>query len=134
MGIGDGSPAAIVAERFSAQARPLGKLSRVSQSVADLLPVVSVDPGNHYFVVWEGRDPSGAADDIKGRWLEADGTPITPELTLNEAQDDLEHLAQGAPQVAVASGGFAVVTWQSSVPSKLNPVASAVARVFTTPP
>ncbi len=128
------SPAVIVAERFSARARPLGKLFRVSQSVAALLPAVSVDPGNHYLVVWEGRDPSGAADDIKGRWLEADGTPITPELTLNEAQDDLDHLAQGAPQAAVASGGFAVVTWQSSVPSNLNPVASSVARVFTTPP
>jgi len=127
-------PAAIVAERFSARARPLGRLFRVSQSVAALLPVVSVDPSNHYFVVWEGRDPSGAADDIKGRWLEADGTPITPELTLNEAQDDLDHLAQGAPQVAVAIGGFAVVTWQSAVPGNLNPVASSIARVFTTPP
>jgi hypothetical protein len=128
------NPAVIVAERFSARARPLGRLFRVSQSVATLLPVVSVDPSNHYFVVWEGRDPSGAADDIKGRWLEADGTPITPELTLNEAQDDVDHLDQGAPQVAVAIGGFAIVTWQSSVPSNLNPVASSVARVFTTPP
>jgi hypothetical protein len=34
-------PEAIVAERFSARARPLGKLFRVSQSVAALLPVVS---------------------------------------------------------------------------------------------
>lgn len=127
-------PAAIVAERFSARARPLGRLFRVSQSVAALLPVVSVDPSNHYFVVWEGRDPSDAADDIKGRWLEADGTPITPELTLNDAQGDLDHLDQGAPQLAVAIGGFAVVTWQGSVPSNLNPAASSVARVFTTPP
>jgi hypothetical protein len=124
------SPAAIVAERFSAQARPLGKLFRVSQSAADLWPVVSVDPNNHYFVVWTGLDPSGAATDIKGRWLEADGTPITPELTLNEAQDDLD---QALPQVAVASGGLAVVTWQITVPHNFYPSAS-VARWFTTPP
>jgi hypothetical protein len=123
-------PAAIVAERFSRQARPLGKLFRVSQSVAVLWPVVSVDPNNHYFVVWQGLDPSGAAADIKGRWLEADGTPITPELTLNEAQDDLD---QVLPQVAVASGGLAVVTWQITVPQNVYPFAS-VARVFTTPP
>lgn len=128
------NPAVIVAELFSARARPLGKPFRVSQSVAALLPAVSADPSNHYFVVWEGRDPSGAAHDIKGRWLGTDGTPMTPELTLNEAQDDLDHLDQGAPQVAVAIGGFAVVTWQSSVPSNLNPVASSVARVFATPP
>jgi hypothetical protein len=123
-------PAAIVAERFSAQARPLGKLFRVSQSVADLWPVVSVDPNSHYFVVWTGLAASGAATDIKGRWLEADGTPITPELTLNEAQDDLD---QALPQVAVASGGLAVVTWQITAPHNAYPFAS-VARVFTTPP
>jgi hypothetical protein len=98
--------------------------------VAVLWPVVSVDPNNHYFLVWQGLDPSGAAADIKGRWLEADGTPITPELTLNEAQDDLD---QVLPQVAVASGGLAVVTWQITVPQNLYPFAS-VARVFTTPP
>ena len=124
-------PTAIVAERFSAQARPPGKSFRVSQSVATLLPVISVDPNSHYFVVWTGLDPSGATADIKGRWLETDGTPITPELTLNPAQDDLDQLS---PQVAVASGGLAVVTWQITVPPSDLSIVASVARVFTTPP
>jgi hypothetical protein len=78
-------------------------------------------------VVWEGRDPSGLATDIKGRWFETDGIPITPELTLNEAQDDFDQRNQSSPQVAVAVGGFAVVTWSSDPDSY-------VARVFAAPP
>jgi hypothetical protein len=129
------SPAAIVAERFSAQGRPLGRLFGISQSVPSaLLPVVSVDPNGHYFVVWESNDPNDAVHDIRGRWLEADGAPITPELTLNEAQDELDHLDQGTPQVAVGTGGFMLVTWQSIVPGNFNPPASSVARWFTPPP
>src|ERR1700674_779215 len=124
-------PTAIVAERFSAQARPPGMPFRVSQSVAGLSPVVSVDPNSHYFVVWMGLDSSGATADIKGRWLETDGTPITPELTLNPAQDDLD---QQFPQVAVASGGLAVVTWQVPVPPSNLSIVASVARVFATPP
>ena len=97
------SPAAIVAERFSAQGRPLGRLFGISQSVpSTLLPVVSVDPNGHYFVVWESNDPNDAVHDIRGRWLEADGAPITPELTLNEAQDELDHLDQGTRHVEAA--------------------------------
>jgi hypothetical protein len=124
-------PTAIVAERFSAQARPPGMPFRVSQSVAGLSPVVSVDPNSHYFVVWMGLDSSGATADIRGRWLETDGTPITPELTLNPAQDDLD---QQFPQVAVASGGLAVVTWQVTVPPSNLSIVASVARVFATPP
>jgi hypothetical protein len=121
-------PKAIVAERFSAQARPPGKPFRVGEGGA---PVVAVDPNSHYFVVWEGLDQSSATGDIKGRWLETDGTPITPELTLNTAQDNLD---QQFPQVAVASGGVAVVTWQVAVPPSDLSIVASVARVFTTPP
>jgi hypothetical protein len=78
-----------------------------------------------------GLDSSGATADIRGRWLETDGTPITPELTLNPAQDDLD---QQFPQVAVASGGLAVVTWQVTVPPSNLSIVASVARVFATPP
>ncbi|HEV3458861.1 MAG TPA: hypothetical protein VHG32_20100 [Thermoanaerobaculia bacterium] len=125
---------AIFAEPFSAQVRPLGKLLQVSQIGAILGPVLSVAPTGHYFVVWQGFGPSGDAANIKGRWLEADGTPITPELTLNEAQADLNQIL---PQVAAAINSLAVVTWQISVPpiySDPSYTIASVARLFTTPP
>jgi len=126
--------AAIIGERFSSQGRSLSRLFGISQSApSTLLPVVSVDPKGHYFVVWESNDPTDAFHDIRGRWLEADGTSITGEMVLNETQDELAHLDHETPQVAVDAGGLMLVTWESIPPGDINPPGSSVARWFTPP-
>lgn len=121
----------IMARRFSAKGKPIGKPFRVNDvhNLDQRRPVITADSQGNYFIAWQSFIP-GFSWDIEGRLFRHDGTPVAGEVPLNQVQE----ADQDFPQVAFTRNGTVIVGWEST-----NTVQDGVetevpvVRVFATP-
>jgi hypothetical protein len=110
----DGTSAGILAQRFDALGQKRGSEIRVSTATegSQTQPFVATDDRGNFLVAWEWFDPDPFGDrwQIKARLFRANGTPVGPEITVNQhANND-----QQAAQIAFMGGGQFLVGWQSA--------------------
>jgi hypothetical protein len=111
----------VFGRRFKSNATPVGGLIRV-QAGADYDAAIG-GQGN-FVLVWEAPDPgSQAGTNVFARRFKADGSPLGPQVRVNEHVKGF----QASPDVAIgADGGFTVV-WQSR---PAETVSDIFARLF----
>jgi hypothetical protein len=98
----------IVVQRVDeATGAPLSYLELGGQGTKVLgAPQLAIEPGGNTLIAWQSDDETGSA--LIGRFLDAQGNPLTAEIPLNtEATMAPEH-----PAVAVLDTGGFVVTWR----------------------
>jgi hypothetical protein len=124
-------PSDIMARRFSAKAKPIGKPFRVNDvhNLDQRRPVITADSQGNYFIAWQSFIP-GNGWDIEGRLFRHDGTPVAGEIPLNQVQD----ADQDFPQVAFTRNGTVIVGWESTNTVQDGAETEVpVVRVFATP-
>lgn len=124
----------IVAQRFSARGRPLGKVFRINElfGLSQRWPAVTIDANDHYFVAWERFRSNGSPGwDVEGRWLDEFGVPLTRELRLSQQRIP----DQSLPTVAGSAANTVMVGWGSDAFSEKGSETDGVpvARVFAIP-
>jgi len=133
----DSSQYSIQGQRFDVDRQPVGYQFQVNVYTTgdQVFPSVAVQPGGELIVVWQsdGSAGDGSGPGIVGRRFDADGTPLTGELQVN----DYTTSSQTGPALAMAPDGDFVVVWESyGSPGDDNFGASIQARRFnadTTP-
>ena len=112
----DGSGSAIIGRRFSARTGlPLSGEFLVNFVLLgdQRNPAIAMASDGHFVVVWEGPDTVAAASPgIFLRLFEADGTPITQDVPVNNQLAGL----QRRPAVAMQPSGAFAVAWQDDTP------------------
>jgi len=109
----DGSSFSIQARVFAHDGTPLGDQLQVNTFTAGVQrhPSVAVAADGGFAVVWHSFGSSGDDDSsasVQGRWFEADGTPVGPDVQLNT----VTFHRQKHPAVAAAPDGSFLAVWQ----------------------
>lgn len=109
--VGELDSAEVFARRFDAFGEPFGGEVPVTSTAtggSERTPALAQGPGRGFTAVWERVSPNEASS-IFARRFDADGRAAGPEIraALSTRHD------QSYPDVAPASGGGSVITWQS---------------------
>ncbi len=105
-----GRPGGVFARLVSASGVPLGNEIRIASAVHLIGRLtVAAAPDGGYVVAWEsGRDASGWG--ISARWLDASGTLLGEEMTVNSTTRG----NQTRPSAAFAPDGKLLIAWKST--------------------
>jgi hypothetical protein len=107
----DGSGSAVVGQRYDAAGAPAGSEFRVNSYTtnAQYNPVVAMETGGNFVVVWASYTQDGANAGIFGQRYDAAGLPQGAEFRVNTYTTNY----QGYPAVAMDATGNFVVAWAS---------------------
>ncbi len=105
-----GNARIVAGRRFDAAGSALGDEFAVAGTDAawQNLPAVAVDARDRVIVAWAEADERGVPGAIRTRVLDADGTMLTPALTVSDVGLPVE------PAVAAADDGSFVVAWMTA--------------------
>jgi hypothetical protein len=107
---GGGQPDALFGRRFDASGTPSGPEFRVSDGQVLKLGTSLALAGDGSFVVGWGDYPGGTGSHAMARRFAADGTPLTPQLSI-----DPDAMHTGLARVASDAAGNFIVVWQTGV-------------------
>jgi Ca2+-binding RTX toxin-like protein len=107
----DGGTPGLFARRFNAQGDPLGPQFRVNTRTDGHQddPDIAALPGGGFVVTWTAYRPDGTGFDVFLRRYDADGTPVTGEVTANTHPPG----TQDKPCLAALNDGGFVAAWTS---------------------
>ncbi|MEO1367369.1 MAG: hypothetical protein AAFX50_09345, partial [Acidobacteriota bacterium] len=108
----DGSEATVIARAFDADGAPAGGEVQINQTTGGDQEKISLamDGQGGYVVVWEGEAESGGSfDEIWGRRVLGDGTPVGDEFRINTSTSN----RQVFPAVASGADGQLTAVWHS---------------------
>jgi hypothetical protein len=115
--------AALLAASARAQPVPFGPEIQANTTLEDFQsdPAVAADGSGRFAVIWTHAcipqshfpcgdpSPDGSRSGVFGRWFDAAGQPVSPEVQVNEvAEDD-----QAEPDLAVGADGRFFAVWRS---------------------
>jgi Ca2+-binding RTX toxin-like protein len=108
----DGSDNGIYAQRYAADASPLGDEWRVNSTTANSqqLPSIAALADGGFVVTWTSSGQDGSGTGIYAQRYAADGAPLGGELRVNTTTAN----QQMYPSIAALSDGGFVVTWMSN--------------------
>jgi hypothetical protein len=94
----------ILAQRFGKNGEKVGPVIPVDVSAADSTePAVAMDANGNFVVAWTDGRGSGKQGDVRVRYFNAAGSPLTPALTVAATP-----LSEHNPAVALSAGSFVV--------------------------
>jgi cysteine-rich repeat protein len=107
----DGDEYGVFAQRFDASGARAGPELQVNEYTAGCQwnPHVSAAPDGRFVVVWGSEEQDGSEDGVYGRAYDAAGSPLGPEIQVNEFTSG----NQTSPTAATADDGRSFVVWQS---------------------
>ena len=111
MTFGFGTTAAIMAQRFDRDGQRLGPEIEIFQDPEDTSfdPEITALSDGGYVVTYGGLGRDGSAMSYHARVFEADGTPRSGDMQVNQTTESFQSFGDVTP---LADGGFAV-TWRS---------------------
>ena len=107
----DGSGYGVYAQRYDANANPVGSEFKVNTTIASWQwhPTIATAPDGSFVIAWESWAQDGSGYGIFAQRFDSNGNPVSSEFQVNTTITN----SQTDPIIAMASDGSFVMVWES---------------------